>query len=273
MKNIKLIVCDIDNTLVVKHQPLSEYNRNMILKCKEKGIMFGLASGRGTQALKQLEDDWNIKCDVLIGMNGSEIYDGVLDKDEIFYEMEEDWLRQAIEIMAPFKSQPHCIKDGVSYIRADNEAQKASNRYIKNKKPDYIVKDDSDFYKGKSPKIGFRVSAEDMPLIEKRASEFKKEGFICFKTESTMFEFCNANASKGNLLKEFCKRHNLTKENVCSFGDMNNDISLLEESGIAVCMSNGSDDCKAVATHITDYPVSEDGVGHFIEDYILKAMD
>ncbi|MBQ4342932.1 MAG: HAD family phosphatase [Erysipelotrichaceae bacterium] len=272
MKNIKLIVCDIDNTLVVKHQPLTRYSKEIIDECHKRGILFGLASGRGTLMLKQLAEDWNIHCDVLIGMNGSEMYDHLLNKEEIFYEMEEDWLKQCIEIMSPFESQPHCLKDGVSYIRENNEAQKASNRYIRNKKPDYIVKDDSDFWKGKSPKISFRVKAEDMPAIEERVSSYTLQGFIGFKTETTMFEFCHQDSSKGNLLKEFCKRHHIAKEEVCSFGDMSNDISLLKESGVAVCMSNGSDDCKAAATHITDYPVSQDGVAHFIETYLFKIV-
>ena len=34
----KLVVCDIDNTLVEKHQPLTERTRNAILALKEKGV-------------------------------------------------------------------------------------------------------------------------------------------------------------------------------------------------------------------------------------------
>ena len=36
LKNVKLIVCDIDNTLVRKRQDLSERGRNAVKKLKEK---------------------------------------------------------------------------------------------------------------------------------------------------------------------------------------------------------------------------------------------
>ena len=34
----KLVVCDIDNTLVEKHQPLTKRTREAILALKEKGV-------------------------------------------------------------------------------------------------------------------------------------------------------------------------------------------------------------------------------------------
>lgn len=269
MKNIKLIVCDIDNTLVVKHQPLTDYTKQMIDECHKRGILFGLASGRGCRHLQQMADNWNIHVDLLIGMNGSEMYDGLIDKEENFYELEPDWVRQCFEIMRPFKSEPHAVRRGITYIREMSEIQRAANQYVKKERQDYIVQDEAEFWDGPSIKVGFRVSADDMPAIEERVQASKMEGFTGFKTEMTMFEFCHAEATKGKLLTEFCKRHNIKKEEVASFGDMTNDISLLQDSGFAICMCNGSDDCKAVATHITEYSVYEDGVGHFIHDHIL----
>ena len=37
--NVRLIVCDIDNTLVEKHQPLTKRTREAILALKEKGVL------------------------------------------------------------------------------------------------------------------------------------------------------------------------------------------------------------------------------------------
>ena len=85
-----------------------------------------------------------------------------------------------------------------------------------------------------------------------------------------MYEFGNAEASKGKLLEMFCAKHDIDISKVCAFGDMNNDITLLESAGVGVCMANGSDDCKAVADMITEKPVWEDGWADFIENHILK---
>ena len=41
--------------------------------------------------------------DLLIGNNGSEYYDGILDKHHVFYMMDKEWIRKTFEIMQPFK--------------------------------------------------------------------------------------------------------------------------------------------------------------------------
>ena len=61
MKEIQLIVCDIDNTLVVKHQPLSLRAKKAIEELKKRGILFGLASGRSCKQLKLLQSQWDIE--------------------------------------------------------------------------------------------------------------------------------------------------------------------------------------------------------------------
>lgn len=51
---VKLIVCDIDNTLVPKHKLPSENTLRCIHELRNHGILFGLASGRDTASLKVL---------------------------------------------------------------------------------------------------------------------------------------------------------------------------------------------------------------------------
>ena len=111
-----------------------------------------------------------------------------------------------------------------------------------------------------------------MPAIEERVKLYKNDNFIGFKTEMTMFEFGNAKAQKGTLLKLFYETHQIEREAVWSFGDMTNDITLFDESGVAVCMINGSDDAKAHAHYITDLPCTEDGWADYMEKYILPEL-
>ena len=50
-----------------------------------------------------------------------------------------------------------------------------------------------------------------------------------------------------------------------SFGDTSNDIEMIRECGIGVCMCNGTDDAKEVADIISDYSNDEDGLAKVIE--------
>ena len=273
MEPVKLVVCDIDNTLVVKHTELSERGKRAVRALQSKGILFGLASGRSVPQLHNLEEQWGIRCDLLIGFNGGEIYDGLKGTTEMLYMMEPEWLKDAFEVMAPFENNPYLLADGYSLVRNLDEHAQASRSYMKNATPTRVVKDDSEFWAQAAPKVGFRVKEEDMPAIEARAAQMRKEGYTSFKTESTMYEFCNAKASKGALLKTFCQAHGIDLAQVWAFGDMTNDISLFEVSGHGVCMANGSPDAKAAAQVITEKGVDEDGWADFVERHLLAELD
>ena len=43
---------------------------------------------------------------------------------------------------------------------------------------------------------------------------------------------------------------------------------MLEKAGIGVCLKNGSDYAKSKADYITEYNVSEDGLGRFLMEEI-----
>ena len=59
-------------------------------------------------------------------------------------------------------------------------------------------------------------------------------------------------------------------DEIVAFGDMDNDIELLKEAGWGVCLKNGSEATKAVADEITEYSCTEDGMGRYIYQHILK---
>lgn len=273
MKPIQLVICDIDNTLVPKHHNVSARTHTCISQLKKKGIGFGLASGRSIDQLHILEEMWNIQCEILIGLNGSEIYDGIAGTTETLYSMEPEWIRQCLEILAPFPCNPTLGRNGVAYVRSLDQNVSSSAAFVKNKVLPHVVKDDSEFWQQPAAKIGFRVRAEDMEAIEKRVAEYPMSGFVGFKTENTMFEFCNAKASKGALLLKFCQNHHIDTESVWAFGDMTNDISMLQAAGVGVCMLNGSEDTKAAADLITEKSVEDEGWADFVEKHILAKLD
>ena len=269
LKQTPLVICDIDNTLVEKHHDMSERAIAAYHGLKKKGILFGLASGRGIKQLRALADRWHLRCDLIIGMNGSELYDGILNQSEVFYDMKAQWLKECFAIMAPFSTKPHLVRDGVFYVRANDETVRSSSAYAKNGTDTCFVEDDTQFWAGDAPKVGFRVRAEDMEQIEAHVAKFPSPHYIGFKTENTMFEFCNIHASKGRLLRVFCERHQIDLQTVCAFGDMSNDVSMLQEAGYGICMRNGSPDAKEAATWITEKSVTEDGWADFVERYLL----
>ena len=74
--------------------------------------------------------------------------------------------------------------------------------------------------------------------------------------------------SKTYGLKKILELHGLGFENLCTFGDADNDYDMTENSGIGVVMANGSEKTKSVADFITD-DNNNDGIAKFLEKYII----
>ena len=68
MENIKLILCDLDGTLLNNESMVTDYTKAAIQKARDKGILFGVATGRSLYAVNQLIDKWQIRelCDKAI---------------------------------------------------------------------------------------------------------------------------------------------------------------------------------------------------------------
>ena len=76
-KQIKLILADIDGTLLNSNHEVTEKTRTAIGKLKDKGILFGIATGRSPYAVKHLLKEWGLENDtaLIMGFNGGSVMD------------------------------------------------------------------------------------------------------------------------------------------------------------------------------------------------------
>ena len=272
LNNTKLVVCDIDGTLTRTGTIMpSEYTLDIIRRLHEKGIAFGLGSGRDAGQLKHLSEEWGLPFgfEMAIGLNGSEYYDQKTDEIKILYTLTKDDVKEIItKMLERFPDLNVSIyRDGYRILRFEDEMAVMSKK--RNKMANIIVDDISDMWAHDCPKVMFRVTEEVMKKIEPYANEISNDRYRACKTQTTMMEFVHRKSDKGNALKAYCEENDIDLKDVVAFGDMSNDNEMLLTAGTGVCMINGSDDCKACADYITEYSNDEDGCARFIEKYIL----
>ena len=77
MKAIKMIMCDVDGTLLNEAGNVSPLTIEAIKKIKLKGLLFGLATGRDIDITEPWYEEWGISglVDAFIGINGAHIKD------------------------------------------------------------------------------------------------------------------------------------------------------------------------------------------------------
>ena len=76
-------------------------------------------------------------------------------------------------------------------------------------------------------------------------------------------EITQAQAHKGAGMRWLCGHLGVEAADVVAFGDSGNDLTMLEEAGDGVAMSNATPECKAVADHVCG-SCAESGVARYL---------
>ncbi len=87
---------------------------------------------------------------------------------------------------------------------------------------------------------------------------------ITYSSNSGLIEISAAGVTKASGLVEVCRLLDVDPDRVVVFGDMPNDVPMVEWAGHGVAMANAHDDLIAVADEVTA-PNSEDGVAQVLE--------
>lgn len=268
-RNIKLISSDIDGTIIDKSHEIKPETAKIIKKIQDKGIIFGLASGRPVEDLMNKYKDWGLdrQFDFIIGYNGGELYDFKTNTKYEYNKLKKEWIKEIIELMKPFDVNIHMYKPGV-YL-SSKESDRAWFSAFKNSRKFVVVNNIEEFYLEDNCGLMFRCDESNMRKIEELFSNLEDKPYIGFKTQSTLFEFSSKGSSKGYALKEYLKLKEIDQNNVLTIGDTTNDNEMLKV-GHGICMKNGSDDTKACAEFITKKEDKDEGFKDFIEEYVLN---
>lgn len=269
-KNIKLLICDIDLTLVTtKSREMSEKTRTMLEKLHHNGIYLGIASGRPIDELNKYASKWKLDFDFdyIIGMNGSELWDGVHNKEYEYFKLKKEWIEEIFNVMKPYDATAFIYRNGKVLADKYNEtivrSAATSNKEL-------IIVDQKELYSKDNAKIMFRMSEEQVAKAELYFEHVPSLNYKAFKTQPTLLEFADCRVSKGYALRKLCEMNNFSLSQVVAFGDTSNDNDMLLYSGLGVCMINGSEDTKAIADDITEKTNDEDGLALYIEKHFPK---
>ena len=272
IKNIRVFAADIDGTLVNKGKEMHPGTRDALIRLHREGVKIGVASGRPLDhRTLEKNKDWDLpfEFDYAIGMNGGDLYDRETGKYEHFYLLDPDTIREILSFIAPLDVNAIVYENGYDLVRAlrmDNfmRGSIARNHSI------VEIGGIDELSSRPTGKIEVHYTAENAEEVLSVVDAHPSEKWIAVRTFAGTVEFMDPRINKGMALEKYAQRYNIPMSETIAFGDMENDIQLLQYAGWGVCLKNGSDDTKAVADDITEYPVEEDGIGRYLQKYWFR---
>ncbi len=247
----KLLLFDLDGTLLDSSKAISARNLEAIEQCRSRGIMTGVATARSESTCARFTEI--IRPELLISnsgglvrLNGTVLYQCGFTADET----------------AALVNAGVAENRGITVDCADTTY---SNRYIEFfNEPGMSFTDFADFHRG-----SFKICIEgtDVEFAQRTANLIDDCSWLAF-SDCDWFKFSKSSVSKGDALRHVTDSTGIQPHEMIGFGDDFVDLEMLEFCGVGVAMANAVEEVRQCADVIIGSN-DTDAIADFLQEYIL----
>lgn len=264
-KKIKLLVSDIDGTLITDDKKITPEALVAVQKLKEAGIHLCLVSSRPPQGIQMFFKDLNIVTP-FAALNGGEIIgnDGSVASSMAMNTQDAD---EVCELL-----QKNDVKawlfGGFDWVVFDmNDPFISHEKAVVGGNPEII--DHVSQYKNRIVKI--EGVSSNTALLDELADKINQEypdTVKALRSSDHYLDITHPKANKGFAAIELGKQYGIDISEIACIGDMDNDIPMLEIAGLAIAMGQSSERVYRHA-HFQTKSNEENGWAYAVENFIL----
>ncbi|EAC5805735.1 Cof-type HAD-IIB family hydrolase [Listeria monocytogenes] len=237
----KLIVFDVDGTLLSSQNSILSNTILAIQNLKSKGHIVALATGRSRFLIQDILNDLSISTYIIC--NGAAAFH---DEQQICdFPLNNEKLLE-LSLFLDEKSVDLALTglDGISRTTTNDVERIASvmsslGGDLPKFDPTYI--EQNNIYQG----LGFYTDNLDGTF------ETKFPSFRFVRWNNECVDVIAKDSSKATTLLKLAQKMDIAQGDVIAFGDGNNDIEMLSLAGVGVAMGNANDNVKSVANIVT----------------------
>lgn len=264
-RKIKLLVSDLDGTLLNSKKEISPANLQTLKKCQSKNIIIAVATGRPLFKAKEFIKNLELEKTngYLISYNGALITECKTDKILFSSFIPKDIVKKILDKTTEMQVPIIFYDDKTGNIFTNKLNQKSDLVTLIEKGENKLTK----IYEGEIPEnlctIEVLFNTENKnKILNELIHEFPNLEII----ESFYFglTITNKGIDKANAIDHLRKIFKINVEEICAFGDNFNDASMIKYCGIGVAMGNANDDIKKMADFVS-VDNENDGVAYAIK--------
>lgn len=269
----KLLVLDVDGTLVNNEREISKRTLATLLKVQQMGVRIVLASGRPTYGLMSLAKALELGNygGFIISYNGCQIINA--NNGEILFER-----RINPEMLPYLEKKAHKNSFDIFTYHDDTIiTDSPENEYIRNEAQlndlNIIVEDEFSTAIDFAPCKCVLVGDDEEALISLEEHWKKRlDGTLdAFRSEPYFLEVVPYGVNKANTLGVLLEQLGVTREEIIAIGDGVCDVTMIQLAGMGIAMGHSQDSVKVCADYVTTSN-EEDGVAQAVEKLILAEV-
>ncbi|MBM7646160.1 Cof subfamily protein (haloacid dehalogenase superfamily) [Scopulibacillus daqui] len=246
---MKLIVCDLDGTLLTHDLKIAETDREALQKANESGIEIAIASGRMYPDISRIMSQLDIKgCSV--GQNGASVYSKtgelIAEKTfdpELFYDLYHAGrkLNSALTTLI-------CTHNQIIIEKHSDESLILAKKFLSPILEDHniISKIGAKVHPSKLTFLGSTEAVLDVKVL---LESLYGDHIEVTLSESGCIDVMPKGITKGAGLSKLMNRLNIPVQEMACIGDSYNDLSMFDLTPYSFVMNQSPDDVKARANY------------------------
>ncbi len=252
MTMVKMIITDLDGTLLRSDKTISDYTVDVLRRCQMAGIKIVFATARSTQAASRFRD--RFAPDVFVGYGGALVMAGeeIIHRFDIPPEIANRIIKECLE--TPEVTGVHVINESVAL---SNNPEPGMTHY---QRTDFSRENSNGYLK-------ISLNASDPVAVENIAVHFPMCDMLRYTGED-LYRFANRDAVKWNAVKAIAEHYSYDTGDFIAFGDDINDLEMIQKCGTGVAVKNAVSKVLSAAKYICDTN-DNDGVAKWIEERVL----
>ncbi|MEG0313731.1 MAG: Cof-type HAD-IIB family hydrolase [Erysipelotrichaceae bacterium] len=277
--SIKMICCDMDGTLLTSKKVIDEVTRLKLIEAQKKGIMVVIASGRNkenlTFAYKSLHMD-KFPNNYIVGINGQEIYSFKSDEYKLGRVLNSNDANRILESIHRHGLEGICFSKHCyyNYLSTFNKLVKIARCIVTKRKYNYglegemsnikTIKTHSYKFNHSVNKVvgvqpAFLMKLSFPKIVEELSSDYE-----LLRVAPNWLEIMPKGVSKGLAIKRIALANNISSDEIVTFGDGENDISMFEFAKYGIAMENAMPTLKDIAYDVTESN-DNSGIAKYLE--------
>ncbi len=268
LRNIKLIVFDVDGTLVNERDEIGQVTVQYVRALQKMGVQFSFASGRQHSALTHHAETLGIFAPI-ITLDGTLLKSHPRGEKVFESSIPDKYVNKALQLADKYLLKVALCHDEAIYYDESNsgvqtllekygakymEVESYTN-YISNTLEIVMTGDYRESIKYVNKKLNFPYTFGLRTSLYKSHSH----GGIYY------LEIRNKGVSKGKGLKKLCKYFKVNIKDTAVIGDWFNDRSLFETKALKIAMGNAVPEIKRLSDYILNRTFHDDGTAEFLE--------
>ncbi len=269
----KLLVLDVDGTLLNSNKELSKPTLATLLKVQQMGIRIVLASGRSTFGLQELIDKLELKNNggYILAYNGGQVID--VKEDKVLFEkridpkmipyLEKKARKNGFDIFTYYKDQLITTNPENKHIQDEAKLNGMQLVAVEN------LSEAVNF----SPCKCVLVSDDEKALVGLKDHWRKRLAGVLdvYRSEPFFLEVVPEFIDKGNTLGVLVEKLSIGVDEVIAIGDGRRDFSMLQLAGLGIAMGNAQKSVQACADYVTETN-DNDGVAVAVQKFIIAEV-